>query len=54
MRILPQYDPEATGKLDYTELMRRLLDADGFAMYSAGAARKQAGVINITPGPARV
>lgn len=46
-----QYDPEATGKLDYTELMRRLLDPDAFALYSAGASRKQTGVINITPGP---
>lgn len=44
-----QYDPEATGKLDYSTLMRRLLDADAYAQYSAGATRKQAGVINVTP-----
>ena len=48
---MAQYDPDGTGKLDYTELMRRLLDTDAFALYSAGASRKQAGVINIVPGP---
>jgi hypothetical protein len=45
-----QHDPEATGTLDYSALMKSLLDDDMYALYSAGAPRAQLpDVIRITP-----
>ena len=36
--LFSQYDREATGKLRYSEVMRVLLDADSFCLWSAGGA----------------
>jgi hypothetical protein len=45
-----QHDPEATGTLDYSALMKSLLDDDMYALYSAGAPRAQhPDVIRIGP-----
>lgn len=48
--VFRQHDPEATGALDYAALMKSLLDADMYALYSAGAPRPpHPDVIRIVP-----
>ena len=45
MRALLQHDPGATGFLDYTKLMKLLLDDDSYKLYSAG------GLPGVSPKP---
>lgn len=36
-----QNDPEATGSLNYTDLMKKLLDEDSYKLYIAGGTQSK-------------
>lgn len=50
LALFSRHDLEATGTLDYSALMRNLLDDDMYALYSAGAPRSpHPDIIRIAP-----